>query len=163
MFEEDEFEYFSEEDDADIEEECVDGKYYVGSYNLDSERNILLLTARVNLPEFFKYEQNHLIWYLYLHSCMPHDPKLEIIQVQIICDGTYTCVLKTRYIRLIQRKWKRWLKQRQQFIRTMTLQKLRHRELTGRFPFIGNTYTSEDLKWNASGVLDFNSLLITDP
>jgi len=136
MNDEDEFEDFSEEDDADIEEECVDGKYYVGSYNLDSERNILLLTARVNLPEFFKYEQNHLIWYLYLHSCMPHDPKLEIIQVQIMCDGTYTCVLKTRYIRLIQRKWKRWLKQRQQFIRTMTLQKLRHRELTGRFPFI---------------------------
>ena len=24
-------------------------------------------------------------------------------------------------------------------------------------------YTSEDLKWNASGVLDFNSLLISDP
>jgi len=135
MTDEGEFEEFSEEDDADNDEECVDGKYYVGSYNLDSERNILLLTARVNLREFFKYEQNHLIWYLYL--CMRHDPKLEIIQVQIMCDGTYTCVLKTRYIRLIQRKWKRWLKQRQHFIRTMTLQKLRHRELTGRFPSIG--------------------------
>jgi hypothetical protein len=24
-------------------------------------------------------------------------------------------------------------------------------------------YTSEDLKWNASGVLDFNSLLVSDP
>ena len=143
MFDEGELEDFSEEDDADIEEECVDGKYYVGSYNLDSERNILLLTARVNLREFFKYEQNHLIWYLYLHSCTPHDPKLEIIQLRIMCDGTYTCVLKTRYIRFIQRKWKRWLTQRQQFIRTMTLQKLRHRELTGRFPSIGKCLNCE--------------------
>jgi len=24
-------------------------------------------------------------------------------------------------------------------------------------------YTSEDLKWNAKGVLDFNSLLVSDP
>lgn len=143
MFDEDEFEEFTEEDGADNDEECVDGKYYIGSYNLDSERNMLLLTARVNIPEFFKYRRHTLLWYLYLHSCMPHDPKIEIIQVQIMCDGTYTCVLKTRYIRFIQRKWKWWLKQRQQFIRTMTLQKLRHRELTGRFPSIGKCLNCE--------------------
>jgi hypothetical protein len=33
----------------------------------------------------------------------------------------------------------------------------------GVFYESSRVYTSEDLKWNASGVLDFNSLLISDP
>ena len=58
---------------------------------------------------------------------------MEIVQVNILEDGTYSCVLKTRYLKMIQKKWREIYRKRQEFIKSINLKELRQREITGRF------------------------------
>lgn len=68
----------------------------------------------------------------------PNYIKLDIVQINEMTgdDGTQwtTGCLKTHYIRLVQRRWKAYYKQRQVIIQArMHPRALRHRETTGRW------------------------------
>ena len=98
------------EDDVFYDEEeyteCIHGKYYVGCYVYDVLTNILLLVLKIKPSTFLAYERSVLLKYFYYYSWTRQKPNLEIVQVNILEDGTYSCVLKIRYLRMIQKKWR---------------------------------------------------------
>ena len=68
----------------------------------------------------------------YLHSmsiCYIVNPQVHIMKLHISDDGVYNVVLKTHYIRLIQRTWKKIYKEKLLYIKKMkSLNALRMRE-----------------------------------
>jgi hypothetical protein len=108
----------------DFEEEyieCVNNNYYIGSYYLMKNMtndNILLFGIKVNLPTFYAFSNYELSTYIYFCSGFQYTrkPTIEIMQVKIDEDGMYTAVLKTLWIKIIQRAWKKRMAQKKQHI-----------------------------------------------
>jgi hypothetical protein len=75
---------------------------------------------------------------LYLHSysiVYVSDKKIDIMNLNIIEDGTYAVIVKTFWLRLVQRHWKKTFQQRKMVIRGRSnLNALRIREISGKFP-----------------------------
>jgi hypothetical protein len=146
--------------------ECENKKYYIGAYkniitystedeeNKDSnsfisapeirdrstKENMLLFVSKVNVNTFFAYTNEVLSTYLYYNSCIIFEqkPTIEIMQLIVAKDGiTYTAVLKTYWIKIIQRTWKKIMEQRKQLQQNMKrniLSVLRTFEYTNRIP-----------------------------
>jgi hypothetical protein len=96
-------------------------KYFIGIHKYIPDENILLLINRVLPTTFFKYPidviYKYFFWYSGIYINMnPRPPPIEIIQVYVLADDTYTCVLKTYYIKIIQRRWKKIYRERKQYI-----------------------------------------------
>jgi hypothetical protein len=98
------------------EESCEDGRYYLGSYKHITAYQQLLMMTRISLRTFhagnYNSLQNYIFWFS--GSFIP-DPRLHIIQVHLQ-DGCTTAVLKTFWIRLIQRTWRRIMKERREYM-----------------------------------------------
>jgi hypothetical protein len=61
-------------------------------------------------------------------------PKIDIMKLYILEDQTYSVVLKTYWLRLIQRRWKNVYKKRMDILENQKkISSLRQRELTGKF------------------------------
>ena len=61
--------------------------------------------------------------------------KPEITECVYLNTGHYVAILKTFWLRLIQRKWKNIIKERKNIIKKRcNLKSLRHREDTGKWP-----------------------------
>ena len=108
----------------DFEEEyteCVNNNYYIGSYYLMKDitnENTLLFGIKVNLPTFYAFSNYELSTYIYFCSGFQYTrkPTIEIMQVKIDEDGMYTAVLKTFWIKIIQRAWKKRMVEKKQYI-----------------------------------------------
>ena len=94
-------------------------KYYIGlAAIVDS---IYLLAHTVTPKSLFKYTYNNILAYLYNYSIIPiKSPKIDIFQLYII-DNCYSVVIKTHWIRLIQRHWKKVYKTRTDTLRKRAL------------------------------------------
>jgi hypothetical protein len=104
-------------------------KYFIGICKYVPNENILLFINMIHPNNFFQYKLNliykYFFWYSGIHINMNRPPPIEIIKVIVFPDETYTCVLKTYYIRIIQRRWKKVFKERQCYIsERKTLQSL---------------------------------------
>lgn len=138
------------EDEDDIEEEVDDiwedeeftllsrrnGSYYIGQYYYDKPFNVLLLSSSVNPRVFFKYSYSAIVKYLYEQSILPNtrNPKIEILKLYI-SQEIYTSVIKTHWLRLVQRRWKNIFKRRVEIIQMRrSINSLRFRETHGKFP-----------------------------
>jgi hypothetical protein len=109
--------------------EMIDQKYYIGCYLHIRVENILLFHNKIHLNTFMKYESNEISNYLSDQGNI-WVPKIDILQLHILSDDTYTVVVKTFWIKIIQRSWKRVYKQRQRSIQIMkTLNNIRKREI----------------------------------
>jgi len=140
-------EYSDDEEDDDIIDEIYsrehifldsekqNGKYYIGLAKHMKSRQILLLNT-ISTKTFYKYSYIHVLKYLYYYSLVRlYQPNVEIMKLYILNDGTYSVVLKTHWIRLIQRHWRKALQIRKQIMKKqMNLRSLYHREIYGRFP-----------------------------
>lgn len=120
------------EDIIDLELEYIepqDKKYYIGCYT--NYFNILLLVNKIRLSTFYESDPADILDYFYYCSGMYiKKSNIEIVQLHILEDGTYSCVLKTHWIRIIQRAWRKTLVKRQHIqTRMMQLSWLRQREL----------------------------------
>lgn len=61
--------------------------------------------------------------------------ELHVIKITVGRMGEYYAVLKTRWIKLIQKKWRQVFEERQMMmLQRRSISALRARELTGRFP-----------------------------
>jgi len=101
--------------------ECVNNKYYIGSYYLMkniTDNDTVLFGVKVNLPTFYAFSNYELSTYIYFCSGFQYSkkPTIEIMQVKIDEDGLYTAVLKTFWIKIIQRAWKKRMVQKTQHI-----------------------------------------------
>jgi hypothetical protein len=142
------FEY--QVDEIEIDEEFLDTenmeminkKYYIGSYLYIPEEKILLFDNKIHPLTFMKYKSYGIERYLFEVSFVPlHKrrlPSIEILQLHILEDDTYTVVVKTFWIKIIQRAWKKVYKERKQFIQSIkSLNNIRRKEfgiINTRFP-----------------------------
>lgn len=105
----------------DEETECIHGKYYLSSVLFTSRDNVspeqLLIDKRIDRTIFLKYQYTYIREYIHLY---PEEfyltNQVEIVQV-LIEDGCYTAVIKTFWIKIIQRAWRRTLQKREQWMK----------------------------------------------
>ena len=148
---EDEYEEISSDwvDDGYIEEianmeelipytDCIHDKYYIGTYKYFERQNILLFAKRIHISTFYKYSNRQLSAYLYWYSgiYISAKPPLEIIQLQIDSQGLYSCVIKTVWLRIIQRRWKAVFHKERSYIKTCILSIIQTTQRTGKPAFI---------------------------
>jgi len=99
--------------DQPIDEDKIDSNYYIGIHHCDATE--LIMAATISNKTFQKYSRHQLLYYLSNYSYVEiENPVLHIMQLRILPDFTYSVVLKTHWIKLIQRTWRRVLKERNQ-------------------------------------------------
>jgi hypothetical protein len=118
-----------------------DKKYYIGLCGLTDTYSMLLMnTVSSNL--YLKYSHDIVLKYLIEYSlCYLHNPKIHILQLHIDpADNTYTVIIKTHWIRLVQRRWRNVLKERKRVIQIrMKVSSIMNYQIYGRHPY-GATY-----------------------
>lgn len=113
--------------------EFIEAKRYIGISSYDKKYRVNLLAARISSKTFFQYSTKDVMNFLVNYSVIrsnescKHSP--EIMQLHIDEHDAYTVILKTHWIRLVQRKWRNVLQQRTQMLRNP--QFVRSRELVG--------------------------------
>ena len=85
----------------------INSKYYIGSYNnINSD---LLMSSSISIYSFFKYNINSILQYLYYSSLSYSlQNKVDIMKLYIDSYGCYTVVIKTYWLRLVQRHIKKF-------------------------------------------------------
>ena len=121
------------EDGDFLDADKYDGHYYIGLAGraLYIEKYILL--SAISPKTFMKYNGDDIVDYLVTMSLAiwGGQPKIHILKLHITEDNTYTVIIKTFWLKIIQRKWKKIYKERCELLRKYkTLQYLRMREYT---------------------------------
>jgi hypothetical protein len=98
--------------------DCISGKYYIGSYQYIKTENIILFATRVNIRTFYEFTHAELSAHAYYMSYIfaERKPNIHIMQLIIEPDDTFTAVIKTFWIKIIQRTWKKTYQKRKLFI-----------------------------------------------
>ena len=125
-----------EEDGDFLDSDKTNNKYYIGiKYDYLDINDNLIFSSSVSPIIFFKYSITNIMEYLYFYSNnIEPISKVDIMQLQILEDETYTVILKTYWIRLIQRHWRSLLMKRAQIIKKRcTLKSLKYFEIHGRY------------------------------
>jgi len=132
--------------DIDIErrEECIAGnpkKMYILSSKYFANEQSLVLNRIINMDTFFKYSHRILSKFVFQFSCfyLKKNPVIEIGYLYLKSEeNTYPvtcCILKTFWIRIIQRTWRRVMNERNQILKERKkINSLLYRELHGKFP-----------------------------
>ena len=115
-------------------EEKQDKHYYLGSCWKQEDKWIM--TNSVSARVFYRHSFQDIIHYLWLFSLVRmSSPHLQILQLHISEDGTYNVIIKTFWLRIVQRTWKRIYRERQEiWKKRRNIIALRQREITGKFP-----------------------------
>ena len=139
-----ESEYDVEEEYADIEyaetifEETdkTDGKYYLGVPFTFRSMGQIVMNCSISSPTFLSNDYSRVVGYLqniasfYVHS----NTNVEILQLHITEHGEYTVVVKTFWLRIIQRRWKNVLKLRAQiFAKRASVKNQEYFRIHGRY------------------------------
>ena len=136
---ENEPEYISvifQEDCSHLYMDKEDQQYYIGFCKQMHKPNLLLMANSVSSHTFFRHPYERIYQYLQNYSTLQlYSPKIEIMQLHITSDFVYSIVIKTFWLRIIQRHWKRTFRARQEMLqKRMTIQSLKIYELTSKFP-----------------------------
>ena len=126
--EEEEDSVYSDEEDAIINHiewmdtldpiQITNQKYYIGCYQyMQYNNSTLLLVNKIHRNTFMKFDSISLSKYFFWYSgvSLPKRPPIDILQAYITDDDMYTVVVKTFWIRIIQRTWKKVYKKRQEY------------------------------------------------
>jgi hypothetical protein len=110
------------------------GNYYIGIAKVI--RREVLMSNSMSLPTFYKYDISTLTDYLRLHSDFPYNttPRIHLIQL-CIENGFYKAVIKTFWLRIIQRTWKRIYKEKMRVVIARGIPTTQHYFAThGKYP-----------------------------
>lgn len=92
------------------------GTYHLGIGFICLQQK-LLMENTISLTTFYKYPEAKITKYLFYHStCYINWPRLEIMKMDFHHQGGflyYSCIFKTFYLRLVQRRWKKIFKEKQ--------------------------------------------------
>ena len=111
------------DDIGDIEDEytedCCDKGTYIGITVYDMQYNVNLLASRISPKSFFTHDIEDVMEYLTDNNIIetniePTSP--DIMKVHIDDKDAFTVVLKTHWLRLVQRKWKNVLQHRKRIM-----------------------------------------------
>ena len=126
-----------DEDEMHIEADKIPNKYYIGICKRSNHyKDQYLLLNSISPKLFYKTNYDTMIAYLKEYSIIyMASPKLEIMKFAPINQDVYSVVIKTHWIRLIQRHWKKILSTRENMYKMRgTINSLRHFEIHGRYP-----------------------------
>lgn len=125
-----------ENDSQHMYSEKINGQYYIGISKYIYQFNTILLVNSVSPTVFFRYSFNRIYDYLSKYSVIRmQNAKVHIMKLDILSDGTYSVILKTHWLRLIQRHWKKIFKTRKQIIKKRcSIINILSREIYGRYP-----------------------------
>lgn len=141
---------FREESDY-IDTDKESGKYYIGLYKYNSFRKIFVLTNAISAKSFLKFSYKDTLKYLYIYSIMrTSNPKIEIFSLIKLPDDSYSVILKTHWLRIIQRNWKLIFKERAEILlKRRSVKSLYNLQITGRYPYGLNSMPSiHGMLWN---------------
>lgn len=142
--------YASDSDDEDLdpifedddENEFLDNpkennKYYIGACKLIRPDNYFVLLSAVSNRVFLQYPGSIIRRYLESASIIyANRPTIDIMKLEILPNDTYAVVKKTHWIRLVQRHWRRVLKERMAIrLKRGSIMAQRHFEMHGRYPY----------------------------
>ena len=99
--------YFHEQDFLDSEKE--DKLYYIGNNKISNDKQYILYANAVTPTTFFRFNINHIQSYLQDYSIFVTNPNIDIMKLYILDDHTYTVIIKTHWLRIIQRHWKKYI------------------------------------------------------
>lgn len=126
----------SEEYFLDIDKENM--KYYIGSAIYCQEYNSIQLDTSISPTTLFSYNLNDIQLYLAEYSIcniMSTLPYIHILQLDIKPDGEYCAIIKTFWLKIVQRSWKKQFAKRKAIILSRgNIAAQRHFELTGTYP-----------------------------
>jgi hypothetical protein len=132
------FEEIFEKDEEYMDSDKVDQQLYIGFCEPIKKPNILLMEVVVSPTTFLEYSGNIIYNYLrqYVDPIKRFNGNLEIMKLDIIpTSGYYSVILKTHWLRLVQRNWKRIFRMRQKMITVRSYPPVqRVFELTGKYP-----------------------------
>jgi hypothetical protein len=135
--------YFHEEQFLDSEKQ--DNHYYIGINKVSRDNNYILYANSITIPSFFRYNIKHVGLYLQEYSIFKCNPNIDIMKLFILDDYTYTVVLKTHWLRIIQRHWKNiYLRRKHAIKKRKQLQARMYFEKHGRYP--DNSYIIPTLR-----------------
>lgn len=107
--------FFDEEEFLDAQKK--DGNYYLGFPCFVRNPDAWILETPIQAKTFLKNNMNDIIRYLTEYSVIRmRRPKVHIMKL-IKKSGVHNVVLKTHWLRLVQRTWKRIYKERTNIIR----------------------------------------------
>lgn len=131
----------------------IDNHYYIGFECKHKPVDTLFLSVAVSARTFLRYSYYDVWNYLSEYNIIDPDdeyeqyfqgvpsgglfyirPKINIMKLHILDCGTYSVSIKTIWIRLVQRHWKKQWADRQNILyQRMSLTALRYREIHGKY------------------------------
>jgi hypothetical protein len=111
------------------------GQYYIGISKYIRRYDTILLVNSVSTNAFLRYSFNRIYSYLSKYSIVHmQNARVHIMKLDILQDGTYSVILKTHWLRLIQRHWKKVFKERTLIIKKRcSIKNLLSREIHGHY------------------------------
>lgn len=117
-----------------LDSEKQTGKYYIGSAVLVRNRYYIMNTT-ITANTFMNYPIYSILFYLYEFSLFHFvKNRIEIMKLYIHpVTAEYIVVLKTFWLRIVQRTWRRILRERAEILRKRcSIQNIQHRLVYGR-------------------------------
>lgn len=113
----DESDAIFEIDEDFMDAEKLDSAYYIGLPGYLPSQNQLLLMNSISPNAFFKHDYAAVLKYLVEYSTSRiNQPNVHILQVHVDEHQAYNVTVKTFWLKLVQRAWKRVFRERQQII-----------------------------------------------
>ena len=134
-----EYDEIYQDDSHHVYSEKQHDHYYIGlaKRTYTDGRDILLMVNSVSPFVFFQYGFERIRRYLAQYSIVRvENAKIHIMKLCILDDGTYSVVLKTHWLRLVQRHWRKVYAERKRVIKgRRNLLNLRYREIHGKYSY----------------------------
>jgi hypothetical protein len=133
-----EYDSIHNEDSYHFYNDKEDGKYYIGLCHPYSLYNTIhwLFSTSVSARCFLQNDYDNINNYLYYYGLVRiPNHEVDIMQVQRQPDETCTVIIKTHWLRLVQRHWKRTYALRRNIIRQrISPQMLHYNQVHGNYP-----------------------------
>lgn len=110
--------------------------YYIGLPFLCKIEGLYLMNSTITARTFLAYDYSRVHAYVRNTSAyyVRRNTPIEIMKLYIHEDGLYEVVLKTHWLRIVQRRWKNIYKERQSIIRTRSsIQNQEYFRLYGKY------------------------------
>lgn len=121
--------YYEEEHNNN---EIMNDMRYLGISVYDQQYNVNLLASTISPASFFRYSYSDVMKYLENFSIVKTNNQMkppDIMLIRIDADDAYTVINKTYWLRLVQRRWRNVLKERNHILRNTNF--IQNREIYG--------------------------------
>ena len=133
------------EDEKDLRSPRRNGGMYIGLTTYDQAYRAFIMASTVHAQTLYKYNPQDVLRYLYEYNVSRRANKtVDIMQLHMVPNtmfgATYEVVIKTHWLRLVQRRWRRVFQERQRILRERVHPGSRRVvELRGTYP-VGTRY-----------------------